>query len=103
MSETETENNIRSDEADTVESTDKTESTDNTDMQAEPKNKKSERDQIIELIGWILIILGVCDPVGNAYKGSNEILQFIYAALPWVLMGLGAAGIFAANSGKMKK
>lgn len=51
-------------------------------------------------LGVILLVLAV--PAGRShYDGEQALLQFLYAAVPFVLMGLGAA--FACAGMAMRK
>lgn len=50
-------------------------------------------NQTTRNFGWALLIVTLIFSVlGNySYDGSNTILQFIIAAAPWVMVGVGVA------------
>lgn len=43
--------------------------------------------------GWVMLIASYVFSVCCSYGGSNPFLQFISAAAPWVVMGIGIACI----------
>lgn len=57
-------------------------------------------NQIMMNLGWAALILSFVFSVWNNYGGDNSFLQFINAAVPWVMMGAGIACIMASNSNK---
>lgn len=61
---------------------------------------KKKDYNVLELIGGTLMVVGIAISFRPAYAGTNEIMQFISAAAPWVLTGSGLACIL---SGAAKK
>lgn len=57
-------------------------------------------NQAMTNIGWFMLILSFVFSIWNHYGGYNSILQFISAAAPWVMMGVGIACITASISNK---
>ena len=57
-------------------------------------------NQAMTNIGWFMLILSFVFSIWNHYGGYNLILQFISAAAPWVMMGVGIACITASISNK---
>ncbi|MCD7919868.1 MAG: helix-turn-helix domain-containing protein [Clostridiales bacterium] len=62
--------------------------------------------QSLMKVAWILIIVTFLFSVwcnsSYAYDGSNPILQFTLAAVPWVLMGVSIACIAASVSNRKR-
>ncbi len=59
-------------------------------------------NQAMMNLGWAILIFSFLFPFWNNYDGNNSLLQFISAAAPWVMMGIGIACIMASNSSKKK-
>jgi len=57
-------------------------------------------NQTMMILGWAILISSLVFSAWNHYGGSNPFLQFISAAAPWVMMGVGAACIMASVSRK---
>jgi len=61
-------------------------------------------NQSLMKVAWVLIIATFLFSVWcnscYAYDGNNPILQFSFAAVPWVLMGVGIACIAASVSNR---
>ena len=53
-----------------------------------------------QTIGMILLITSFVIAIGKSYVGPGPALRFFFAALPWVLMGLGTAFICASFNQK---
>lgn len=59
-------------------------------------------NQTMMNLGWAMLILSFLFSVWNNYGGNNPMMQFISAAAPWVMLGVGIACIVASISGKGK-
>ena len=66
------------------------------------KNKLN-KNTIINIIGWICLLVPIFFISSFDYQGDNNILQFTYAALPYVLIGIGAICIFSTTEIKNDK
>lgn len=69
--------------------------------------KKIEKDtsivksnQIMMIFGWVTLFCSFSFSIWNTYNGNSEVIQFISAAAPWVMMGIGIACIVATISKK---
>jgi hypothetical protein len=59
-------------------------------------------DQTMMNAGWVMLILSFICSDWNHYGGDNLLLQFISAAGPWMMLGVGVACIAASISNKRK-
>ncbi|MDE5779965.1 MAG: helix-turn-helix domain-containing protein [Lachnospiraceae bacterium] len=48
-------------------------------------------NQTMMNLGWAILIFSFVFSVWNNYHGNNPFLQFISAAAPWVMLGVGIA------------
>ena len=62
-------------------------------------------NQTMMNVGWTMLIATLVFSVwcNYSYNGSNPFFQFIIAAAPWVMMGLGVACIAASISNRKEK
>ena len=63
-------------------------------------------NQTMMKVGWTLFVISfvfsIWNDNGGNFAGDNPVLQFISAALPWVLLGLGVAFVGTVNANKKK-
>jgi len=64
---------------------------------------KKKRHNPKATLGAILLVISLFLSFQKPYSGSNEALQFILAALPWVIAGLGLALVCAGYASEKKK
>lgn len=59
-------------------------------------------NQTMMHVGWAMLIISLIFSVwcNYGYSGSNPFLQFISAAAPWIIMGVGIACIVTAISNR---
>ena len=64
-------------------------------------------NQTMLKVGWAMFVISFVFSIwnnnGGNFAGDNPVLQFISAALPWVLLGLGVAFVGTANANNKKK
>lgn len=59
-------------------------------------------NQTMMNLGWAILIFSFVFSVWNNYAGNNPFFQFISAAAPWVMLGVGIACIVVSISNKKK-
>lgn len=67
------------------------------------RNSKNNlnKNTIINIIGWIILIVPIFFNSYFDYNGDNHFLQFFFAALPYILTGLGI--IFIISTTEIKE
>lgn len=75
-------------------------------MEDENKNNNNEnklnKGTIINIIGWVMLIIPIFFYSDIEYNGDNPALQFIFAALPYILIGVGFLLILISKGQKEK-
>ncbi len=81
-------------------------------MEDENKNKnnnnnnnnenKLNKGTIINIIGWVMLIIPIFFYSDIEYNGDNPALQFIFAVLPYILIGVGSLLILISKGQKEK-
>lgn len=54
-------------------------------------------NQTMMNVGWMLLFFSIIFSVWNNYLGDNIYLQFINAATPWVMLGVGIACVVVSS------
>ena len=77
-------------------------------MEDENKNSNNNNENklnkgtIINIIGWAMLIIPIFFDSDIEYNGDNPALQFIFAALPYILIGVGSLLILIPKGQKGK-
>jgi len=59
-------------------------------------------NQTMMNVGWAMLVFSFIFSIWNNYDGNIQLLQFISAAAPWLMLGIGIACILASHSNRKR-